>query len=247
MRLFKGLTDIRTFLEEWRRQGTLGALKTAREAVRLRFQIASDQRFDRKYGVNTCGLTQLTELSVGHGDIADCVYYDATPVKLLEKIFKRLPADLEQFVFVDFGSGKGRVLLAACRLPFKCVIGVEFARELHEIALRNVGLYKDPARHCADVRSVCVDAREFEIPDDKCVLFFYRPFLGPIFRQVLERIVSSYRVRPRKMYLIYCCPFSDDPFQSLDFARKIPLPAPLMERLLPGGIAAVLYETRDGA
>ncbi|HWQ37359.1 MAG TPA: hypothetical protein VNM24_01930 [Burkholderiales bacterium] len=245
MRLFKGLADFRTFREEWRKQGALGALKTAREAMRLRLQIAGDRRFDRTYGVDTCGLTLLTDLSVGGGNIADCVYYDPTPVRLLQRIFRKLPRELDEYIFVDFGSGKGRVLLAASRLPFRRIIGVEFARELHEIATRNIEIYRDPAQRCRDIQSVCIDAREFEIPPDKCVLFFYRPFSGPVFHRVLERIVASYRANPRKMYLVYCCPFSDDPFKSLDFARKIPLPAPLFERLLPGGIGAVLYETRE--
>lgn len=245
MRLFKGLTDFRTLLDEWRKQGARGALKAGREAIRLRLQIASDQRFDRRYGVNTCGLTLLTDLSIGSGNIAECVYYDPTPVRLLEKIFGKLPKNLNKFVFVDFGSGKGRVLLMASRWPFKRIIGVEFAKELHDIAARNVEIYKDPRQCCHDIQSTCIDAREFEIPVDNCVLFFYRPFSGLVFREVLERVVFSYRSNPRKIYLIYCCPFSDDPFKLLDFAKKIPLSISFFERILPGGIGAVLYETRD--
>src|SRR3712207_1940229 len=41
-------------------------------------------------------------------------------------------------VFVDLGSGKGRVVLAAARFPFKRVIGVEIAESLNEVARANV-------------------------------------------------------------------------------------------------------------
>src|SRR5437763_11062946 len=41
-------------------------------------------------------------------------------------------------VFVDFGSGKGRVVYQAGRLPFRRVIGVEVSEELNRIARRNL-------------------------------------------------------------------------------------------------------------
>lgn len=37
-------------------------------------------------------------------------------------------------VFVDFGSGMGRVVLQAARYPFRKVIGVEISETLHSIA-----------------------------------------------------------------------------------------------------------------
>lgn len=245
--LFRGMADLNTFCDVMRKQGVIGALRTAREAFRLRLEMASDQRFDRKYGLDTCGLTLLSDLSINSKNIEHCVYHVATPVTLIESILNRLPGDLKDFVFVDFGSGKGRILLIASRLPFKRIIGVEFAKELHEIAKHNIGAYKSSEQSCFEIESSCVDAREFEIPSDKCVLFFYRPFSGPVFQQVLDRIVTSYHANSRKMYLIYCCPFSGDPFKPLDFVKKIPLPTPLLDHMLGGGIGAVLYETRDEA
>ncbi len=40
--------------------------------------------------------------------------------------------------FVDIGSGKGRVLIAAAEHPFLQVAGVEYSKELHEAALNNI-------------------------------------------------------------------------------------------------------------
>ncbi len=46
--------------------------------------------------------------------------------------------DYRQFVFVDFGFGKGTALLLATEFPFKRIIGVEFSPELHRIAEENI-------------------------------------------------------------------------------------------------------------
>ena len=46
----------------------------------------------------------------------------------------------DRFTFVDFGAGKGRVLMMACEYPFKQVIGVELSRKLHATASRNYNI-----------------------------------------------------------------------------------------------------------
>lgn len=41
-------------------------------------------------------------------------------------------------VFVDFGSGKGRLLYQAARLPFGRVVGIELFEHLNQIARQNL-------------------------------------------------------------------------------------------------------------
>jgi hypothetical protein len=247
MRYFRGLTDLRTLACEVKTQGFMNALSTAYKALCLRTQIARDQRFDRKFGVDTCGLAMLSDLSIKSSHSENCVYYTGTPVALVQRTLSCLPNALQDFVFVDFGSGKGRILLVASKLPFKRIIGVEFARELHEIATHNIRVYKSPEQRCFDIESIYIDACEFEIPSDKCVLYFYRPFQGRVFQQVLDRIDASYRAHPRKMYVIYCSPFSGDPLKTLEYVKRLPVPKSLLGRIFPEDIGAVLYETlNDG-
>ena len=41
-------------------------------------------------------------------------------------------------VFIDLGSGMGRMVLEAARYPFKRVIGVELVEQLHDLARANL-------------------------------------------------------------------------------------------------------------
>jgi SAM-dependent methyltransferase len=245
MGVLRGWRDVRTLWGEVRKRGPVGALRAGRDALRLRLQIATDRRFDQRFGVDTGGLINLVDVSVDSADLEHCVYYIGTPVTLIRRILRRLPADLREFTFVDFGSGKGRTLLVAARFPFKRIVGVEFGRELHDIAVRNIRACADPRQRCRDIQSVCADARRFEIPAGPCVLYLYRPFSGPVLAEVMERIASSWRSAPRRMYLVYVCPFSSDPFEALGFARRLPFAVPFWSRLLTERFGVALYEARE--
>jgi hypothetical protein len=50
---------------------------------------------------------------------------------------------LQDFTFIDLGSGKGRALLMASAYPFKRIIGVEFMPELHRVAQENIRKYTE--------------------------------------------------------------------------------------------------------
>jgi hypothetical protein len=52
-------------------------------------------------------------------------------------------AGLQDFTFIDLGSGKGRVLLMASDYPFKRIIGVEFMPELQRVAQENIRKYAE--------------------------------------------------------------------------------------------------------
>ncbi|MBZ5489392.1 MAG: class I SAM-dependent methyltransferase [Acidobacteriia bacterium] len=52
-----------------------------------------------------------------------------------------VPAALQDFTFIDLGSGKGRALLMAAQYGFKRIIGVEFMPELHRVAQENIRKY----------------------------------------------------------------------------------------------------------
>ena len=111
-------------------------------------------------------------------------------------------------VFVDFGSGKGRIVYQAARYPFARVMGVEISEHLNEIARRNI----ERNRHrlvCQDVELVTMDAAEFRVPDNVTHAYFYFPFGGEIFRRVLDNIVESLERAPRRLTLIYACPGLD--------------------------------------
>lgn len=108
-------------------------------------------------------------------------------------------------VFVDFGSGKGRVVIQAARLPFGRVVGVELAPELTEMARANVEAMR-PSLACQEVELVTADATEYEVPDDMTIAYLHNPFGGEAFRKVIDNIVRSLDANPRPFRLIYVNP-----------------------------------------
>ena len=138
------------------------------------------------------------------------VRYDPTEPKYIRWAFRNLPINPTEYSFVDFGSGKGRVLVAAAERPFAQVIGVEYQKELHEAALKNIRSAK--RIKCRNVVSLCVDATEFSIPDSPCVLFFYNPFLGETMDRVLSNIRASLTRTQRPVFVVYVNPILHDVF-----------------------------------
>jgi len=127
----------------------------------------------------------------------------------------KLSACLETVTFIDFGSGKGRVLLLASEYGFNSIRGVEVSPELHAIAVRNIAKYESSRQQCRDVSSTNADACSFAIPDGDCVLFFFCPFQKEILASELGNLVDSLRRNPRRVFIIYYNPVFSDTVESL--------------------------------
>jgi SAM-dependent methyltransferase len=113
-------------------------------------------------------------------------------------------------VFVEFGCGKGRIVIdAARRYRFAQVIGVELSEELSSVARALIGEENGRLR-CPDVRIENVDATTFEIPDAMTYAYMFNPFNGETFQHVLDNIVASLDRSPRRLRLIYVNPVSHE-------------------------------------
>ncbi|WP_232375824.1 class I SAM-dependent methyltransferase [Mesorhizobium comanense] len=161
------------------------------------------RKWDRRYGVDTAGSIQLATLTVvgphrTKGNEAVC-----TSPRTFDFIMKSLPRDLHDHTFVDIGSGKSRTLLLASRYSFAGVVGVEFARELVEIARANIERFRDPSRRCQALSVVEADAAAYDFPEAPLVVYFYNPFSQDVFDIVLKNLVSSLERRPRSCFVIY--------------------------------------------
>ncbi len=140
---------------------------------------------------------------------SDFVGYVPTPWQLLHRLFP--PGRLRrEDVLLEYGSGKGRVAVwTASRFPVRRVLGVDHNDASTVAARRNLVTWRGP-RRCRDIVFICSDAREFEVPDDVSVIYFYNPFLGQTFVHVLANIRASLTRRPRRLTIIYLVPFMHD-------------------------------------
>ena len=161
--------------------------------------------FDRRYGLDTEEAMTTEQAGVDHPDSVD---YLPTGVRSLRRI---LPPRLvgPDDVFVDIGSGKGRVVLqAALHYPFRAVYGVELSEPLHAVAERNLAVVR-PRLRCPEVHLLQGDARTADIPDTVTVAYLFNPFGGEVFAAVIARLIASVDRNPRRLRIVYGNPVEE--------------------------------------
>jgi hypothetical protein len=82
---------------------------------------------DWRLGIDASGRHWPSELSLQGANAEQASEYIGTPTWVLSRALDRLGINPRDFVFVDLGSGKGRVILRAGARPFRRVEGVEFS------------------------------------------------------------------------------------------------------------------------
>jgi hypothetical protein len=183
-----------------KRRGVVETLKRVRVFLARKL---FDESFDRKYGTDTSGVVDIDGLSV-LGDKGRGIWYEPTSPRTFNSILLGLDVDFSQYVFFDIGSGKGRVLLLASMFPFKEIIGIEFARELHEIAQRNISIFRDAKMRCAAIRTVNADASSYQFPDDNLFLTFYSPFRDvDLWRKTIENAKAAAAKSGSRILLVF--------------------------------------------
>jgi hypothetical protein len=162
--------------------------------------------FDRQYNVQTTGLISMTSMTIDSPNYLYATVYKASDPDRFAEMMSRLEIRHQDFTFVDLGSGKGLTLLLASTFPFARIRGVEFARELHEAATRNIASYRNPQQRCFDVQSVHADATTYEFPTGPLVVYLYHPFEEKVMAGVVRRLEQSYSAAPRPILIVYLQP-----------------------------------------
>ena len=114
-----------------------------------------------------------------------------------------LPIRFQDYTFIDLGSGKGRALLMAAPYAFKRIMGVEFMPEWHWVAQENIRKLAAANPSAPAMKSLCMDARDFEFPPEPLVVYLFNPFPEPVFVAVMERLRQSALTTPRPLFLAY--------------------------------------------
>jgi hypothetical protein len=186
--------------------------------------------FERGDFIETYSVARLEEYGL---DDPDRVHYVASSRFIVPRVLRRIGVGPDD-VFIDFGSGKGRVVYQAAKFPFKRVIGVEIAEVLNGVARYNIDHNRDRLT-CQDVELVTEDAVSYQVPDDLTVAYFYHPFEGLFFARVVDNLIASLDRNPRQLRIIYYQPkYMNYPDYLLESGRfelqrkmKAPRPAPL--------------------
>ncbi|HYI96615.1 MAG TPA: class I SAM-dependent methyltransferase [Bryobacteraceae bacterium] len=159
--------------------------------------------FDLKYGTDTSGIVRVASMEISSPNYVYAAYYKASTSEHVHGALQSLPVGPESFTFVDFGSGKGLALMVASLYPFRNIVGVEFAADLHRIAIANLEKFRPAERKCTKVESVHADATQWPVPADPLICYFYEPFDKPILSKVINRLEASYGEAKRPILILY--------------------------------------------
>lgn len=165
-----------------------------------------DAAFDAKFGVSTGGVEYLHDLTIlGRNSRFGVNHVASDPIEF-EDAMARIDLDLSTTTFMDLGSGRGRALMMAAMLPFRRIIGLEFAKELHEASIHNIRRAFPHLTGSDRITLILGDATDFEVPDGPLVLYLYNPFDAPIIAAVARNVLLSWQNNPRSIRVVYLNP-----------------------------------------
>jgi SAM-dependent methyltransferase len=168
-------------------------------------RVLASRLIDARRGSDTATEMNLEDVGLAH---PDRVRYEPTTWIDLRRVLRYRDVDQDD-VFLDYGCGKGRVLLVAARQPYRRVVGVDISPHLCAIAEAN--LERDRTRRrCGSVEVVAADVTEWEVPDDVTVVFMHNPFRGATFERAIARLLASQDRNPRTLRVIYRVPMEAD-------------------------------------
>lgn len=116
---------------------------------------------------------------------------------------------------VDFGSGKGGILISLSKYPFSKITGVELAPDLVDISWKNIRKLR-----ISNVEIKCCDAAGFKELQGYNYFYFFDPFPCNVVQDVLENIEQSIRNQPRKTTIIYLNPSCHDVMEASTIFSK---------------------------
>lgn len=185
-----------TLMRALRTKGLRGTCRAIADRLE---EYALEPYSEWRLGITTRGRV-LTE-ALGD-DRPDSHPYGASSYGNIRRIMRALNVQpARRDVFVDFGSGKGRVLVLAAMHPFERIIGVERSRELNDIARQNIERARARLT-CQRIELVTADAAAYELPDDATIVYFASPFGGVILDAVLDNIHASLVRSPRQLLVV---------------------------------------------
>ncbi len=184
--------------------------------------------FDRRHKIDTSGNFPIDGLKIKGDNKAYAEGYFLTPDSVVTRYLSSLPIEFGEFVFVDIGSGKGRIMFLASNYSFKKIIGLEFAEELHEQCVKNIRTFENKYKKCDKIESVCVDALCYDLENENFVIFMFNPFHEEVVTKFVDKIRNSFLKYGKKIYIGYYNPKYGRVLERQDFLKPVSLSTPLL-------------------
>lgn len=163
--------------------------------------------YELYYGVKTKGFITPKQLGISG---SDSIEYTPLNYHHIKKALASIPVSPDQINLLDYGCGKGRVLIVAASLSYRKIIGIEIS-SLAKDARHNLDIMR--GKRCKHIEVLQQNAVDYIVPDDINVIYFFKPFVGETLNKVIEKIESSFLRKSRKIYIIF--------FNNQDFDAQI--------------------------
>jgi SAM-dependent methyltransferase len=168
------------------------------------FVIWHEWKGERLYGGQTTGIYNLKK-DVPESDRFHASIYQPVNFYTAQRLIATLNTNDKKGTLLDAGCGLGRMFFLAGAAGFRSVYGIDVSPMLCHMAIAQADAAEKRFEHLA-VAVECVNAADFEIPDDVSVIFMFNPFDGIIMKALLKQVMRSLKRRPRTLKVLYANP-----------------------------------------
>ena len=165
--------------------------------VRKCYLLLIDNYYEKYFNVDTKGMISKEDLGIND---KESVGYGAIHYKHLFNVLNKQSVDKNNSTLLDYGCGKGRVIIAAAAYEYKKIIGVELT-SIVDVAKNNIDKMKHRKTNHIELKQC--NALDLSVPSDVNIIYFFSPFRESVLEKVTSNIHSSYKDNPRKIYIIY--------------------------------------------
>ncbi len=167
--------------------------------------------YEKKLGIQTLHIENLENLDTLNDDYENNHHYQGASYHVLSILFDEIKKYTSSKSILDYGCGKGRVMIMATVRGYTEVYGIDLAKELCEISKKNIQIVQSryPNTHFSVIQA---DATVFSDIDQIDIFFFFNPFGRPILIEVIKQIKESNSRNHRNIFIIYVNPLFVDCF-----------------------------------
>lgn len=161
-------------------------------------------------------VNNLRPTHLGAAAAAEGIRYQGASPQLVRGLLASLPSNARRATFLDYGCGKGRVLILAAEAGFQRLAGVDCAQDL--LRLCDLNLQRAGVRRLGASWTLhSLDATHLTPPPGPLVAFLYNPFRGETLRRVLGRLREHALLGQEPLWVVYANPCELNAFLGAGF------------------------------
>lgn len=162
----------------------------------------AERAFDRQWGTDTSREVMMSALDFPAEIQRSSHHYQASGGHVLDLTIACAGIDPAGYSFIDYGCGKGRIVLLAAAKPFVRAIGVEYSPLLTDIARKNSAIFVARGGAHQTPEFWQGNAADYVPPAGNLFCYLYNSFEDDILVGCLERLEAAKRADPAAHILL---------------------------------------------